>query len=1012
MFVALFVSILITLLLLILGSIVYLVSVLMSESDDDQGGGAGLGIDTQDFSTTPVASPNDELIVSEGERHLQSLEAFGACNCPLPPREASFVAADTTTTRTDNRPVQIGPQDEQQAINQLGQSEQQSSEFGHLSTLLKVAETADPQLASLVAAQLSGNELSRPSPEDVQSAEMNSRLLKASDRQRDEQTKATNGQISTVASLDSTQTLAEATNTLKSVDSTGSSDTDYWRKSPEMQKSRISSQLGPQVGKQIFEDFDPREVQMGGTALHWCKTRRSLDKLVKLGIPVDSVNRRQETPLHVAARRHKLQVMIGLLIHEANIEMRNELGETALIVASKVRNIFAVQLLLIFDANFEAQDNLGHSARHYIATICERNKPQFQQGANQQQLAPSAAHLILAMLNEIGAKRCPANQQAAMPSPGASSAAARRFGDKPRPGGHQQPSNSGSRQRTPCVEGCSSQGVYNGNSYNRWPNFKRESLYKRHMFHDIIETKLIEVRQAKASSSFYLKNNKCDTSNQVLNSHLLCIDGGGLRGVIVCQIMIEMEKYLKRPMISYFDWLGGTSVGAFLACALSIGVPLKELRRICFDVKDEVFSGGRPYNSKFLERVLKRTYGPTTRLSDVKDRKLAVTTVMADREPCQLRLFRNYKSPASVLEAYGYASDTFNNMSGHSVVSGSSRRGGQPSTTAIETTTQTTSSSTSNQTGKTLTQQDQFHTNLTIKSGTEKNLVANNRNTVKDAADARSNEARTSPADLDLGRSTKSTPSQPDKTKMTTTNDNRKTSDLTSESSDRQMQAKDQESVLDENDPDPIMWQAVRASTAAPFFFKPYGPYLDGGIISNNPTLDMLNEFESYQKVRKFLRKQLQATNGNKNLFNVENNIGFGLNSEQPSKLKLVVSLGTGRGRVIGRQTMVDFGQVASGFATVFSPVELVRSIRAARDFFKKLMQQSCHTEDYILDRAQAWCSSLEVPYFRINPPLATIFSIDDKRDEQLINALWQTKLYMRSMKDQLTELGELLDGI
>lgn len=42
------------------------------------------------------------------------------------------------------------------------------------------------------------------------------------------------------------------------------------------------------------------------------------------------------------------------------------------------------------------------------------------------------------------------------------------------------------------------------------------------------------------------------------------------------------------------------------------------------------------------------------------------------------------------------------------------------------------------------------------------------------------------------------------------------------------------------------MWMAARSSGAAPTYFRPCGRYLDGGLISNNPTLDLLTEIMYY----------------------------------------------------------------------------------------------------------------------------------------------------------------------
>lgn len=606
------------------------------------------------------------------------------------------------------------------------------------------------------------------------------------------------------------------------------------------QEAILINKFGKTEAKKILEDFDAREVKLGGTALHWCKSRASTDKLLTLDLPLNAVNIRHETALHVAVRRKKLAVIISLLNHNPDIDLANEFGETPLIVACKTNYIVACQLLLVHDADVNKTDFRGKSPRHYSSMICHRY--------NSTQKSPNAANLILAMLHELDAKRCPVTLNPTISC-----------------------SLSTSSSTNLCAEGCSQDGTYNGNSFGRWADFHRESLYKRNLFLDLINKRRQQIHRSLSSNR--------RTASSDAKSRLLCIDGGGMRGVIVCQVLMELQKYLKRPVLDYFDWIGGTSVGAFMGCALALGTSLQQMRRICFELKDEVFSGRKPYNASSIENVLKRTLGPNKRMSDIEGKHLAVTTVIADRDPCQLRLFRNYVSPARLLQSNGFQVDFYNGMSGHSNL-------------------------------------------VTPKAG--KSMMSD----------------------------------QP---------------------------------IIDENDPDPLVWQAVRASAAAPFFFKPYGPFLDGGIIANNPTLDMLSEFHNYHQVHRFLANR-SATKP----------VSF-------SSLDVVVSLGTGRAKV--KQAAIDFNGLSSVFAPNWSITDFGRSIRAVRDMFRKLMQQSCQTEDHILDRVQAWCASLDVPYFRINPPLATMFPIDDKRDEQLINALWQTKLYMRAMHNQIVELAEILDG-
>jgi uncharacterized protein len=66
---------------------------------------------------------------------------------------------------------------------------------------------------------------------------------------------------------------------------------------------------------------------------------------------------------------------------------------------------------------------------------------------------------------------------------------------------------------------------------------------------------------------------------------MLSLDGGGIRGVLTLEILLEMEKQLKVELkkddrfrlSDYFDYIGGTSTGAIIAAGLSIGLSVQQL---------------------------------------------------------------------------------------------------------------------------------------------------------------------------------------------------------------------------------------------------------------------------------------------------------------------------------------------------------------------------------------------------------------------------------------------------
>jgi hypothetical protein len=81
---------------------------------------------------------------------------------------------------------------------------------------------------------------------------------------------------------------------------------------------------------------------------------------------------------------------------------------------------------------------------------------------------------------------------------------------------------------------------------------------------------------------------------------ILCLDGGGIRGLISARILQELEEQIQQPLHEYFDLIAGTSTGSILAAGLAYGLPAKELVKIYQDDGLKIF----PYsNYKSRERI-------------------------------------------------------------------------------------------------------------------------------------------------------------------------------------------------------------------------------------------------------------------------------------------------------------------------------------------------------------------------------------------------------------------------
>ncbi len=77
---------------------------------------------------------------------------------------------------------------------------------------------------------------------------------------------------------------------------------------------------------------------------------------------------------------------------------------------------------------------------------------------------------------------------------------------------------------------------------------------------------------------------------KVCGSRILCLDGGGVRGLLQMTILREIERQMKMSIVDLFDWVVGTSTGGIIALALTYGtllckVCINEVQSPCCIVK-------------------------------------------------------------------------------------------------------------------------------------------------------------------------------------------------------------------------------------------------------------------------------------------------------------------------------------------------------------------------------------------------------------------------------------------
>ncbi|XP_050351529.1 85/88 kDa calcium-independent phospholipase A2 [Nymphalis io] len=525
--------------------------------------------------------------------------------------------------------------------------------------------------------------------------------------------------------------------------------------------------------------------------------------------------KRGGTPLHWAISR---EVLEALADKNCDIHAKNFDGRTALHMMVMRGRLECAIALLSRGAEHSIGDNEGNTPLHlavkqknitlvqalivFGADLEAKNKA----GYTARHVVPTEMtngnfDKILYVLHAVGAQRCSA-------------------------------ATSG------CGAGCASRGEYNGVP----PPAVAGAAPRAH-----VRDMLAAAAMDRAACDRAARTDKC--------GRLLCLDGGGIKGLVLVQILLNLEAVVGKPIIECFDWVAGTSTGGILALALACGKSLRDCQKLYFRMKEHAFVGTRPYPTEPLETILKDCLGTERVMADIEHPKLMILAVLADRKPLDLHMFRNYQSAQEILTEY---------------------------------------------------------------NGTY------------------------SP----------------------------------------QMEGGDQSWVLSPPLPpaEQLVWQAARATGAAPSYFRSSGRFLDGGLIGNNPTLDALTELTE-------LSYALEATGQH--------------DKAKVARPKVIVSCGTG---LVPLTELKDID--------IFKPEGLFETAALAWKLPKigsLLVDQATQSDGRVVERARAWSAALGAPYYRFAPQLSEDVALNERADERLVPALWEAHAYMRAHRDRLAELAAVL---
>ncbi len=174
------------------------------------------------------------------------------------------------------------------------------------------------------------------------------------------------------------------------------------------------------------------------------------------------------------------------------------------------------------------------------------------------------------------------------------------------------------------------------------------------------------------------------------------------------------------------------------------------------------------------------------------------------------------------------------------------------------------------------------------------------------------------------------------------------------------------------------VWEALVASSAAPTYFPAFGPFLDGGLMANNPTLPAMTDILRHCK---------------------------GKDPSKREQIKCVLSLGTG----FNHPEPVDNYEVFVPGFTIDVAKTLFHSSMGLVSLLSHFAEQTTQSNGPVVTQAETWCDSIGASFFRLSPPLSRQVAPDMNSIEELASLLFETEIYVLKECSSIDKIAKLL---